>query len=773
MQAGRDNDFERLNAALKAAHVGLREWDLAKNHVIYSTEWKRQLGHDEHEISNDFREWQDRLHPDDLQRSLDTIRAYVERPWPNYAAEFRMRHKDGSYRWILAQAALEYDEQGRAVRMLGSHIDITDRKRVESTLREREAELKASEERLRSLTDASPHMIFQLTPEGVVTYANRYWRDYLGRESLAPHEWVEIVHPDDFASAMAQYGSLQATETATPVRLRRHDGSYRWFVSRTVPIFDAAGNLLYIAGAGIDVDDLKRTQDALREAQARLVTALGAARMGTWHYDLHSDRIRPDEPLAHLLGRTSRELNQLSMQEVLSLLVHPDDRKGIAEAVRRTLEEGADLSAAGRAILPDGTTRWHAIEGRVQRDAAGQIDALIGANVDITHRKQLEEQLRQAQKMEAVGQLAGGIAHDFNNLLMVILGQASLLELEPDLGRRVSDSVHAIEHAAQRAAHLTAQLLAFGRRQVLQARDMDLNELLARDIQLLVRTLGEDITCVFEQAPAPALVHVDPSMLTQVLLNLAVNARDAMPHGGRLTIRVCIERLVVGEAPVRAEVPPGEYVCLLVSDTGSGIAEKHLAHLFEPFFTTKTVGQGTGLGLAMVYGIVKQHRGFVHVDTALGKGTTFKVAFPRVEAAPAPASERPRAAFPEGRGETILLVEDEAMVRSLLTTILEQHNYRVIAVETGAQAYEAWRDHGHEVALLLTDLVLPGGTSGYEIAAMLRANKPDLRAILSSGYSAEIFGGEKTSENGARFLQKPYDPQTLLAEVRSALDEPS
>jgi len=393
---------------------------------------------------------------------------------------------------------------------------------------------------------------------------------------------------------------------------------------------------------------------------------------------------------------------------------------------------------------------------------------------DISQRKELETQLRQAQKMEAVGQLAGGVAHDFNNVLAVIRGNADLLLLEG--GQITADAAEylgEVIRGSESAANLTRQLLIFSRKQVAHAQPVRLNELIANLTRMLKRTIREDIhlECRFaEQLPC---VQADPGMVEQVLLNLVVNARDAMPMGGQLEIVTRAVSLDAAYAGKNPEARAGEFVCLSVKDTGTGIAPEALPHIFEPFFTTKEIGKGTGLGLATVYGIVKQHQGWAEVDSRVGEGTTFKIFLPEV-ASPATSGVPQQARTKPPRGtETILLVEDNSPLRLVTRRVLEKFGYQVCEARFAREALEVWGQKKEQIALLLSDIVMPEGMTGRDLAEQLRAQKPLLKVILMSGHSAESLGKEKEffQQSGTHFLQKPCRTDTLLQTVRKSLDE--
>ena len=400
----------------------------------------------------------------------------------------------------------------------------------------------------------------------------------------------------------------------------------------------------------------------------------------------------------------------------------------------------------------------------------GQPLLLFSLFRDVTTQQRLEEQLRQSQKMEAIGQLAGGVAHDFNNILTVIHGHASLL-LSSELEESASRSAQQISQAAERAAALTRQLLTFSRRQLIQPRKLDMNKIVGNMTDLLGRLLGEDVSLQLNYCPSPAMVEADVGMMEQVLLNLAVNARDAMPKGGRLTVRISIVDLDEAHVQRHPEARVERFVCVSNTDTGSGIPPENLQRIFEPFFTTKEVGKGTGLGLATVYGIVKQHQGWIEVESIVGKGTTFRIYIPYVGSAQAETEKPTTQISIRGGTETILLVEDERSVRELVSRVLQKYGYKILPVGNGVEALETWNQHKNEISMLFTDLVMPDNMNGRELAEKLWAERPGLKVIFTSGYSSDIVGKDFKLEPGLNYLQKPYQPQALALAVRRCLDD--
>jgi signal transduction histidine kinase/CheY-like chemotaxis protein len=399
-------------------------------------------------------------------------------------------------------------------------------------------------------------------------------------------------------------------------------------------------------------------------------------------------------------------------------------------------------------------------------------------------RKQIDEQFRQSQKMEGIGQLASGVAHDFNNILAVIQMQADLLKAEGGLSPAQSEFAEEIGASTKRAAGLTRQLLLFSRKETMQLRDLDLNESINELTKMLRRTLGENIQLQFKFAMQPLFIHADAGMMDQVLMNLAVNARDAMPKGGQLVIETSIAEFDEAAAAHSAQVRPGSFVCLSVSDTGCGIPPEILPKIFEPFFTTKDVDKGTGLGLATVFGIIQQHKGWINVYSEVGHGTTLRVYLPRLARIPNQKFVVPTTEPTRGGNETILLVEDEPRLRASVINVLSRLGYHVLEASDGASALEVWKKHLNEIRLaqtvwnqqrdeihlLLTDMVMPGGMTGSDLAERLLKENPKLKVIYVSGYSAEVAGKDFPLEEGVNFLTKPFQTLKLAQTVRNCLD---
>jgi PAS domain S-box-containing protein len=518
-----------------------------------------------------------------------------------------------------------------------------------------------------------------------------------------------------------------------------------------------------------DVSERKRAAEALKQSEASLAAAQQIAHLGSWELDFGNsgksgrEQLRWSDEMYRIFGL---EPGQAAVSpEACFQFVHPEDHERVKEALRLACENKGSYDIEHRIVRPDGTERVVREQAEFVLDGDGRPMQMRGIVMDVTDRKQLE-----SQKMDAIGQLAGGVAHDFNNLLTVIHGHASLLLRDTSLSEPAGRSARQIAQAVERAAGLTRQLLAFSRRQVMQSRRLDLNSVVSNMTRMLGRILGEDVSLQLNFSTEPAFIHADISMIEQVLLNLAVNARDAMPKGGRLAVKISTVSVTARPQMAHPESRPGDFVCLSVSDNGCGIEPAILPRIFEPFFTTKEVGKGTGLGLATVYGIVKQHQGWIEVTSEPGHGAAFDVYLPVCDAEDNVGDDKPDEETVQGGRETILVVEDEMPVRELVCAILRNHGYNVLQAESGTKAVKAWPRMRDKVELLLTDLVMPDQINGRELADQLQRDKPSLKVIYTSGYSADVVGRDFFAQPGLRYLQKPYEPQKLALMVRECLD---
>jgi two-component system cell cycle sensor histidine kinase/response regulator CckA len=492
--------------------------------------------------------------------------------------------------------------------------------------------------------------------------------------------------------------------------------------------------------------------------------ALDAARAGTWDVDFVTGCARWSDTLETLHGLQVGTFGK-TLKAFLNA-IHPEDRPQVREALERAMRDRTDPHIHYRTIWPDGTIRQVSSFGRIFYDGGAPLRA-AGVSIDVTERTELEERHRQSQKMEAIGQLAGGIAHDFNNLLTAIHGYSEILTEAIDSQSPLLTDVREIQRAADRATTLTRQLLAFSRNQILEPRILDLRESIHSMESMLSRLIGENIEVVARLAPDVGHVKADPGQIEQVILNLALNARDAMANGGTMIIELANAELDASYARRHASVAPGHYVRLSVSDTGTGMDAATRARIFDPFFTTKAHGRGTGLGLSTVYGIVKQSGGNIWVYSEPGRGSTFKIYLPRVdEPVDQPAPEL--AAASDGGAETVLVVEDEHAVRELVRKVLERAGYRVFVAATPHEAIAIAEQHPEGIDLLMSDVVLPQ-MGGRALAEELKAKTNGLRVLYMSGYTDDTIVHHGVLDPGTPFLQKPFTARALTNKVRELL----
>ncbi len=596
-------------------------------------------------------------------------------------------------------------------------------------------------------------------------------RDIIGVPDFAGtlEAWTALVHPDDRAPATAAFETAvaEAREYAVEFRVVRPDGSQRWLSNLAAPRV-IHGVAVAMVGTVHDITEAREaearraaSEQALRESEARFRDVLDSSPSIVFLQDLDGRYLFVNKRAAELCGVPQEAWIGRTVEEVLPAYA-PELRKEFARvlaAMRPTQDE-----RSGR--LPDGRPLATLASRFPLFRADGTPYAICGIGTDITEQKRLEAELRQAHKMEAIGRLAGGVAHDFNNLLTVINGHCELLAQEGG-SDAMREHVAVIHDAGQRGALLTGQLLAFSRKAVVEPQLLDVNAAVEAAVRMLRRVVGEDVL-IETTLEAAAPVLIDPGQLEQVLVNLVVNARDAMPAGGRLSITTRCQALPEAGRPMPVDLPPGPYMALSVADTGVGMTEETQTHIFEPFFTSKPEGKGTGLGLATVYGIVKQAGGAIAVESAPGKGTTIRLMLPAVVAATA-GSGTPATTAPARGSETVLVAEDEAAVRRLIGAGLQAHGYTVLLAPSAAEALTLLRAHAAEVDLLVTDVVMPemGGGALVDAARRLR---PTLPVIYVSGYMNDDVVRQGVASATDAFLAKPFVPSALARKVREVLD---
>ncbi len=679
-------------------------------------------------------------------------------------AEFEVVHlrRDGS--------PIPFQVSARRARWRGQDVllsialDVSEHRRVEAALRE-------SEEKFRSLAECSQDYIMRYDRELRHTYMNSAGLRVSGRTAA---EMVGLTHreagfPEDLC-VLWEERIRRVFETGEPVRARFDweavDGlrSLDWMLS---PEFDEHGKVKSVIGVSRDVTEHKRAEDELARREAQLRKIFDILPVGLWFADEAGTLLRGNPAGVRIWGAEPRvpvgEFGVFKARRLPSRQeIAPDDW-----ALARTIREGVTITDELLEIDAfDGQQRIILNSTAPVLDDAGRLQGAVVVNQDITELRQLEGRLHQSQKLETIGRLAGGVAHDFNNLLTVINANAEMALADP-LPEFARESVAEIRKAGERAAALTGQLLAFSRRQVVEPRPVLLDRVLLDMDRMLRRLIGEHIELVTLPGEGLRPVLIDPGQLSQVLTNLVVNARDAMPQGGKLTIETRNEVLDAEAARAHPELSPGPFVALAVTDTGVGMDEQVRARLFEPFFTTKPVGSGTGLGLSTCYGIVRQSGGVIQVQSAPGKGTTMTVLLP-AHGLDAPEADPPRAATVPHGSESVLLVEDDAGIRRLAERLLGQAGYRVRVAANGSEAL-AVVEAGERFQLLLTDVVMPL-MGGRELADRVRTRQPWVKVLFMSGYTDDSIGSQGVLDPGILLVQKPFSPADLLRRVRETLE---
>jgi two-component system, cell cycle sensor histidine kinase and response regulator CckA len=631
--------------------------------------------------------------------------------------------------------------------------------------------LQKNEERFKALVESTSDWIWERDEKGVYTYASPRIRELLGYEpgevlGKAPIDLMPKKVASRFNSSLQLIAQTHNAFRGLETIYERKDGRLVVIETSGVPFFDSGGKFLGYRGIDRDITYRKQAQEALRKSEEKYRTILETIADGYHETDLKGNLTLVNDSLCEILGYSREELIGINYSRLM------DDAS--AEHTRVAYNEVYRTSNANRGfdtdvLKKDGTKRQVSISIAPIRDSEQRIGGFRGVFRDVTEHRQLEEQLQQAAKMEAVGRLAGGIAHDFNNLLTAVIGYTNLVMDQVPADDVQHTRLSEIARAANRAAALTKQLLAYGRKQVLEMRVLDINDVISGMEEMLRRIIGEDISLVTTHSLKPAIVRGDPGQIEQVLMNLVVNARDALPRGGELIIETARAFLDEDYCRIHQEVEPGPYILCAVSDDGQGMEAETMSRIFDPFFTTKEKGVGTGLGLATVYGIVKQHRGHVAVYSVVGQGTIFKVYLPCVEDSIAEIQRNlsgvPR---PEGK-ETVLVVEDEEVVRNLTCEVLESLGYCTLCAADPEQAQLISRRYDGPIHLLLTDVVLPqmDGRSLYQI---LSDTRPDMKVLYCSGYTENFVVHQGILDPNVHFLAKPFNVDVLAKKVRETLE---
>jgi len=742
---------ERLLQAVRTGSIGIFDHDHATDVIYWSPELRGFYGFAADEVVT-MRAIVERCFPEDTGRVMAAaMQAHSPDSDGSFDIEHRIIDRRGTLRWLLTRSKTLFAGAGperRPVRTIGAVQDVTDRHHASAQLRILDTVIRSSS-RAVAIAD----------PSGQLTFANeaflRFWghdrgEDVIGRSLF--EFWEPLEGPGEAIAAIFRKGTAHAETTS----YRRNGETFDVSVVAEA-VCDTQGQLAQILVTCTDITASKRAEQALRLKDQAIATSLVALAMG----DASGRIVYVNPAFLRLWGYSSDD-------EVLGrfLLEFTDEQKAapILERVRTLGSWVGELSGKHKS----GASMQLRLSVSSISDAGGQLLNMVASFIDETGQKRLEAQLLHAQKMESVGRLAGGVAHDFNNLLTVILGGVELTRQELAPTHPAQEYLAEAEDAACSAGTLTQQLLAFSRKQIIAPKVLNLNDVVARVERMAQRLLGEDILLRTVCAPALGFVRFDPGQVEQIIVNLAVNARDAMPTGGRLTIETSNVRFDEQYLGAHPNVEFGEYVLLAISDSGTGMSEDVRSHLFEPFFTTKGPGKGTGLGLAMVYGAVQQNGGRIEVYSEPEHGTTFKIYLPRV-----PSAEKevrlPERPSPKSGGEAILLVEDDERVRSFAATVLERFGYKVHAFQAPAHALTALSELSPKPDLLVTDVVMPG-MNGRALSERVASLFPAMRVLFVSGYTENVIVHHGVLKENIEFLAKPYSVDQLARRVREVLD---
>jgi PAS domain S-box-containing protein len=689
--------------------------------------------------------------------------------------------KEGT-QWVELVKTPVKDNQGNITGILGIFWDITER--IES-----EEEFAKLQALLTTAIQQSPAgIIIADAPDVNILIANEVAMNVRGKTNsdltditvdMHSENW-QTYHPDGIPFQSKELPLSKAilqgeSSKNIPVIIRRYDGEQRWLLANASPIRKTTGEI--IAGIVVfsDVTEIKRIEHELTKSKEQLEMAQSIAHIGSWNSNLITKDITWSNETHLIFG--VKKSNFSGKLASFHSMIHPDDQEKVKKAVETAFLKLESYNIEHRIIRPDGEERWVYEQAKIIQDSNNNPIQFVGTVQDITDAKKaekekvlLEEQLRQAQKMEAIGHLAGGIAHDFNNLIMAIQGYGRLVLNSLDPADSSKNDISEILKAADRAAALTRQLLAFSRKQVLQPKVLNINSLIDNIKKMLERLIGENVELATPANPAIGTIMADPGQIEQIIMNLVVNAKDAMPNGGRLTIETANIDLDNEYADMHISVNPGPYVMIAISDNGSGMDKDIMKNIFDPFFTTKEMGKGTGLGLSTVYGIVKQSNGNIWVYSEPNEGTTFKIYFPRiVDKETSHPETKPKIKNQPGT-ETILLVEDEEIVRKIVDRILSNNGYKTITAHNGPSAIQISKDYPDKIHLLLTDVIMPK-MNGVELYENMKPIIPDIKILYMSGYTDNEIVHHGILDPGINFIQKPVSEEKLLQKVREVLDE--
>lgn len=779
---------ELLRLATDAAEIGLWDVDVVRGTLFWDARCKAMFGISP-DVAVSMDDFYGGLHPEDREA---TTQAYLAALDPDQRAAYDVEYRtigkeDGLVRWVAAKGRGIFDRYGRCVRTLGTTIDITSR-------RENEEALAASEAQFRSLAQAVPNHVWMANADGASHWYNDSAHEFTGLKhgELTGAVWAKLVHPDDWEAIREDWlGAVKGGRSyEAEMRIQRADGQFRWHLVRAVPVLASDGRIERWIGTNTDIHDQKAALQAYAELNATLEHRIADALR---ERKLLADIVESTDAFVQIsdLDYNWLAINKASADEFERIFgVRPRAGENMLEVLGHMPEHQADVKAVwSRALAGEQFTavdgfgdtefdrRYYEMKFNSLRDADGSLIGAFQFVYDVTDRlrdqarlEEAEEQLRQAQKMEAVGQLTGGIAHDFNNMLAVVMGSLELLN------RRATDDLRAKHHitaaleASKRAATLTQRLLAFSRQQPLRPEPVNANRLVAGMSELLAHALGGAVRVETVLGAGLWTIHVDPNQLENVIVNLCVNARDAMPGGGNVTIECQNAHLDARYVSSEPGVAAGQYVMIAVTDEGSGMPPEVAARAFDPFFTTKEIGKGTGLGLSQVYGFVKQSGGHIKIYSEVGQGTTVKVYLPRhYSETAAEFDEKAEATVLTGdESELILVVDDEPFVRQFSVEAITDLGYRVLAADSASTALKLIDEHP-DISLLFTDIVMPE-VDGRKLADEARRRRPELKVLYTTGYTRNAVVHNGIVDPGVELIGKPFTLDELASRLRSMLD---
>ncbi|MFH0825893.1 MAG: PAS domain S-box protein [Pseudomonadota bacterium] len=758
MTAALRKNEERLRLALDAAKAGTWEWDLRTNENFWSEETWALFGLEPHSSKPSYETWRQTIRPDDWAEAEGTVQEAFSKG-RELNAEWRTNDDSGGQRWLMSRGRPIRDKTGQVVRYIGIVMDITDRKKAEQALNQ-------SEQRYRAVFNTASVGIDMVDGQGKFTEVNNALCRFLGysAEELTRLNIRDVTHPDDLTQSLELLESVVAGKHSAyrlEKRYVRKDGETVWGDTAVSAILDAAGAYRATVGVIADITDRKKSE----QAQQRLAAAVEQAAETVVITDAEGT-IRYVNPAFEKTTGYSKDEAIGNNPRILKSGRHDDE---FYKRMWKTLADGKTWM--GRLVnkKKDGTFFEEDVSISPIRDDTGKTVNFVAVKRDVTKEVLLQEQLFQAQKMEAIGTLAGGVAHDFNNILQVALGYSELMLGEERLPQIYKADIKKINESARRGADLVKRLLTFSRKTEINPQPLNLNQRINEVRRMIERTIPKMIEIKLLLAEDPARVNADPTQIDQILMNLAVNARDAMAGGGELTFETANVILDERYARTNIEASPGRYVLLSVRDTGSGMDKDTLQHIFEPFYTTKGVGEGTGLGLAMVHGIVKQHGGHIKCYSEPGRGTAFNIYFPAL-VSDEEAEQTKVTALPRGGSETILLVDDEELIRDLGSRILTKAGYKVITASNGKEALDVFEGRGSEIDMVVLDLIMPE-MGGKQCLEALLALAPSLKVVIASGLSADGPTKDALSAGAKGFVNKPYDIRQVLEVVREVLDQ--